>query len=107
MKFELCYVIRAYRMAIGVTQMELAYAIDRSAGFVSMYERGLADGSGLETKMRRFLVKVAKQKKLDSDFYDAKATLILCDIYTKQKGDAPSDVLENAKEKCRKFANMR
>lgn len=104
MNFELCYVIRAYRMAIGITQADLASSVDRSGCFISLYERGKADGSGLETKMRRFLLKVAKQKKLDPEFYEAKAALILCDIYRKLDGTVTSDVLAYAKEKCRVFA---
>ena len=107
MKFELCYVIRAYRMAIGITQTDLAYAIDRSAGYISMYERGKADGNGQENKMRRFLTKVAKNKGLNTEFYEAKAALILCDIYKKLEGELASDALDHAKEKCRKFAETR
>lgn len=107
MKFELCYVIRAYRMAIGITQSDLAYAVDRSTGYISTYERGKADGNGQENKMRRFLTKVAKNKGLDTEFYEAKAALILCDIYKKLEGELASDVLDHAKEKCRKFAETR
>lgn len=105
MNFELCYVIRAYRMAVGVTQTDLAEAVGRSAGFISFYERGKAHGSGLETQMRRFLDKIAKRKKIDPEFCDAKAALILCDIYRKMEGRVPSEVLKNAKEKCRKFVD--
>ena len=107
LRFEMCYVIRAYRMAIGITQTDLAFAVDRSAGFISMYERGKTSGDGLANKMRRFLTKVAKQKGLNTEFYEAKAALILCDIYKKQKGALDPEVLEHAKEKCRKFSEMR
>lgn len=103
---NLNFVIRAYRMALGMTQTALGDAIGKSNAFVSLYERGLTDGCGYEVDMQRVLIKELKKAQGGKEFYDAKAALILCDIYRKREGCAPLKAWKTAGKACKRFSEV-
>ena len=104
--FEMRYVIRSYRMALGLSQADVGFVINRSSAWISMNERGKIDASKSDAaKMKSFLIDLRNKKGLSKEYYDAKATLLLCEVYADQDGVTPPDVYTYAQRCCGRFAN--
>jgi DNA-binding XRE family transcriptional regulator len=103
---NLNYTIRAYRMALGMTQKDLGASIDKTNVFISVYERGYSDGNGAEADMCRVINERLASAPGGREFYDAKAALILCDIYRKKEGHTPLSAWKIAKKCCREFGKI-
>ena len=104
------YKMRAFRIALGLTQEEVADMVGTSNVTVSLYERGLID-SGWAQKISDALYAVKeKQANKYGYWYDAfielQTALNEITVWTDLNGRVPVEVIKRAKELSAAFTNI-
>lgn len=106
------YKMCALRLALGVTQEELGELCGVSHTLIGLYEqRGVIDGECLEINVNTSLSCV-RDKMIEKYgyWYDAyielKTNLNLLDIWIKNEGHAPIEIIRKAKESAAAFVHI-
>lgn len=105
------YRMRALRKALGVTQEEVGAIIGVSNVIVSLYERGLIDGSGYDNVIYQALYSIRERmvKKYGywyNSYIDLKASVIEVEIWTDFEGHVPDSVIRTAKDCAVAFSEI-
>lgn len=111
MERKVCYKNRALRMALGLTQEEVAALIDVSIATVSLYERDMIDGSYYDNIISQELLSI-KDRMVNriGYWYDAyidnKAALHEIEIYLDFDKTVPKEVIAYAKVCAVRFSEV-
>lgn len=106
---KVCYKNRALRMALGLTQEEVAAMIGVCTATVCMYERDLLDGDTYDNQIAQALGGIRKhQNEKYGYWYDAyvdnKAAMHEIEIYLEFEKTVPTEVIKYAKACAQRFS---
>jgi len=93
------FMIRAHRMALRMTQKELADAIGTSGAYISLFERDRIPGSSRYNDMMaviRTRINETIPEGVERGAYGVKVAMNLIDIYKRYTDSVPYEVMKNA-----------
>jgi transcriptional regulator with XRE-family HTH domain len=105
------YKMRALRLALGVTQEEIAELVGVSTVLISMFERGIVGGETLKNNVNTSLSTI-RDRLIEKYGYwfdayvELKTNINLMDIWIEFEGHAPMNVIRKAKESAAAFVHI-
>ena len=105
-----CYKMRAFRMALGLSQEEVGEMVGASNAMISLYERGLYD-SCYATKIQEALHAVKKSKIEKYGYWyeryiECLTALNEVEVWSELEGHIPESVIRKAKDAAVIFSNV-
>lgn len=103
-----CYIARARRMALHMTQNELGDRIGKSGAWVSLFERGKIDDQSMVPVIFNELASVSSKWTRDELlFLTIQTNVILVDIYNRYEKTVPKELFEILKNMCKEYSDWR
>lgn len=105
------YKMRALRIALGISQGEMAELVDVSTSLISMYERGTIDGGSLENNINASLSAI-RDRMIEKygywydSYVELKTSTNLIDVWIEFEGYVPIEIIKKAKESSAAFMNI-
>ena len=104
------YHMRAVRIALNISQEELAVMIDKSIAYISLWERGLINNESVTNDISQALDTI-KQRGISENgewygaYIDTLSSMIEIDVYKRLTGSVPDAVVKLSKIHCIRWSN--
>ena len=103
-----CYICRARRVALHMTQSELGARIGKSGAWVSLFERGKIDDQSLVPAIFNVLTSVsANWTREDTLFLCVQTDVLLVGIYKRYDKKVPKALINQLKDACEAYGKWR
>lgn len=102
-----CYIARARRLALHMTQNELGDRIGKSGAWVSLFERGKIDDQSMVPVIFNELASVSSKWTRDEILLlTIQTNMILVDIYKRYEKTVPKGLFEVLKNACEMYGGL-